>query len=148
MREIFDNIYLELEDRAKVRNVEVDLDMHPIVVTGNQRLISMLFANLLANAIAYSREDGLVKVMARENNHKAIVTITDNGIGICEKDLPHIFDEYYRSRRAAEYNSESTGLGLSIVKEVAQKEDIQIQVTSIEEKGTAFTVELKKSLSA
>lgn len=144
LRELFDNILLEIEDRAKTRRIGISMEIPKMEIHGEQRLYFILFSNLLTNAVLYSRENGTVRVKAEENDKAVVVTVQDTGIGITENDLPHIFDEYYRSRRAAQYNSRSTGLGLAIVKEIAQREKLDIEVSSEEEKGTTFSVTIRK----
>jgi signal transduction histidine kinase len=68
--------------------------------------------------------------------------VQDRGIGIKEEALPHIFEEYYRTKEAARFNRHSTGLGLSIVKEIAQNLDLRIRVESEAGEGTIFRVYL------
>lgn len=105
----------------------------------------MVFANLVSNAVSYSREGGQVDLVADKTGEYVTVSVIDQGIGIREDALPHIFDEYFRTREGAEFNEQSTGLGLSIVKEVATKLGLRIQVSSGINEGSRFDVRLRVS---
>ena len=76
----------------------------------------------------------------RDENNAVVVTIADEGIGIEPEKLPRIFDEYYRTQEAVRHNGESTGLGLSIVKQVAQTNEIGVRAESRPGAGTCFTI--------
>ena len=105
----------------------------------------VLFSNLLANAVAYSAQQGLISVTADdEDDDEVTVIVRDSGIGIEEHDLPHIFDEYYRGRHAREVNEFSTGLGLSIVSAIARNLKLRLRVESLPGQGTTFAVTLRK----
>jgi signal transduction histidine kinase len=69
-----------------------------------------------------------------------VVSIADHGIGISDKDLPHIFDEYFYAPRAALHNRKSSGIGLSIVKTVAENNKLHIKVDSEPNRGTTFHI--------
>ena len=76
----------------------------------------------------------------------AVVVIEDEGIGIEEDKLPKIFDAYYRTDEAVQHNQASTGLGLTIVRHVAQANSINISVESAVNRGTRFTVRVPQAL--
>jgi len=83
-----------------------------MVAAGNLaavKQLGILFSNLVANAIFYSKEGGSVEVSARRNTGGIRVSISDHGIGIKAEALPHIFDEYYRAKEAARFDKLSTG---------------------------------------
>jgi two-component system sensor histidine kinase VicK len=101
----------------------------------------MLFDNLLTNAVHYSHDGGAVEVTCRRQAEGvAQVVIRDHGIGIPAEKLPHIFEEFYRTREAARHNKASTGLGLAIVRDVARMGGIQVQVESGLSRGTRVTL--------
>ena len=74
------------------------------------------------------------------HSSSATVLVVDHGIGIGDKDLPHIFDEYFYTPRAALHNRTSSGIGLSIVKTVAENNKLNIKVSSEQNVGTTFSV--------
>ena len=107
----------------------------------------MLLDNLLSNAVSYSHEGGSIYVECdRPAGAGPTVTIEDHGIGIPEHKLPLIFNEYYRTDEAARFNKESTGLGLTIVKHIAQQYGIDLCVESRVDEGTKFVLQIPRSL--
>ncbi|WP_419866153.1 sensor histidine kinase [Nitrosomonas ureae] len=104
--------------------------------------LEILIENIITNAITYSHENTSVEISSRvdRNNLHACITITDHGIGIEDKDLPNIFNEYFYSPRAALHNKATSGIGLSIVKIAAENNQLRIKVVSEPSAGTTFTV--------
>jgi two-component system phosphate regulon sensor histidine kinase PhoR len=141
---IMDAALLEVSDRAAERHVTILSSIPKISVNGNEHQLVVLFANLIANAVAYSLTGQSVTVAVSFDGSEAQVSVQDNGIGIRENALPFIFDEYYRTKEAASLNHSSTGLGLAIVKEIAEHLALTIRVESEEGTGTTFTVRLKQ----
>jgi signal transduction histidine kinase len=130
----------EIQDRAEALHVVISLDVKPFKVKGAPGQLRAMFANLCSNAVVYSLPGGAVEIAARQSGADIVVSIRDHGIGISEEALPRIFDEYYRSSEAAEHNPNSTGLGMTIVKEVARQLHFRVSVSS--EKGMGTTVEV------
>lgn len=110
-----------------------------LTINADPNKLVRIFENLISNAIHYTNEDGIINVKAyRETDtNKIIVEISDNGIGIPEDDVSHIFDRFYRAKNSGK-NIKGTGLGLAIVKLIADKHNIQIIVNSILNEGTTF----------
>ena len=102
----------------------------------------MMFENIISNAIAYSHQGGTVRVACAPNGPDgAEVSIADEGIGIPEEKVPKIFQDYYRSQEAVKHNKSSTGLGLAVVRKIAQKHHLRIQVETELGHGTLFRIE-------
>jgi heavy metal sensor kinase len=108
-------------------------------ISGDNRMIQRMIANLLDNAIKYTPGGGSVEVTVNTGNHDAvIIAVKDTGIGISEKDIPHIFERFYRcdpSRSEA-----GIGLGLSFARAIARAHGGDITVFSKPEQGSTFTV--------
>jgi heavy metal sensor kinase len=108
-------------------------------ISGDNRMIQRMIANLLDNAIKYTPGGGSVEVTVNTGNHDAvIIAVKDTGIGISEKDIPHIFERFYRcdpSRSEA-----GIGLGLSFARAIARAHGGDISVFSKPEQGSTFTV--------
>jgi signal transduction histidine kinase len=98
-------------------------------------------ANLLENAIKYTPSAGHIRIALESDGDFLVLRVTDTGIGIEQKDLPFIFDKFYRSDEAID-NYSGTGLGLSIVKGIVERHSGRIWVESQPGKGSTFTVML------
>jgi len=128
---------------AEGRRVAFQADIRLARTVGVEDHLKMLFNNILGNAVAYSYEGGRVRVRcAPGGGGGAEVVIEDEGIGIPAEKLPHIFEEYYRTDEAVRHNKQSSGLGLAIVRHVAQTHGIRIRVESRQGAGTTFKVSL------
>lgn len=129
----------QVEPLARKRGVEFKVNVRPVILVGAEDHFKMLFGNLLSNAVTYSHEGGCVHVscLPGPDSH-AVVTIADNGIGIPEGKLPRIFEEHYRTKEAVRHNKESSGLGLAIVRHIAEMYRIRIRVQSRPDAGTEF----------
>jgi heavy metal sensor kinase len=109
-------------------------------ISGDNRLIQRMIANLLDNAIKYTPAGGSIEMTVNTVNDAATITVKDTGIGISEKDIPRIFERFYRcdpSRSEA-----GIGLGLSFARAIARAHGGDITVTSIPDQGSTFTVTL------
>jgi len=137
-----------LLDTATARRITVRVDVPPMHVSGEHKPLVILFANLISNAIFYSHEGGEIDVRAVATPREVCVGIQDHGIGIKDEALPRIFEEFFRTREAASFNSRSTGLGLPIVGTIARKLGLRIRVNSEEDKGTLFEVFLRPATKA
>lgn len=98
--------------------------------------------NLLSNALKYSKKNGEVLVTLSSLKDTIIIEIKDNGIGISEKDLPFIFERFYRSDESRNKNTGGTGIGLTIVKNIVEAHKGTIKVTSSLGIGTTFVITL------
>lgn len=111
-------------------------------VFGSEEQIKQAIAILLDNAIKYTRDRGHVGMKAHKDNKSVILTVSDTGVGISEKDLPHIFERFYRGTNYNIEPQKGTGLGLPIAQTIIKNHKGKISVKSIPEKGTVFTIEL------
>ncbi|MBI2440490.1 MAG: HAMP domain-containing histidine kinase [Lentisphaerae bacterium] len=145
LQAVIKTVIEDLADKAQSRTIELRVAVPAIAVKVSPKPLTMLFANVIANAIIYSHPGGEVEVSAQDDAAAVTVQVRDHGIGIRDEELPHIFEEYYRTREAAEFNSLSTGLGLAIVKEIAQKWDLTLRVESSLGQGTIFAVVLPRA---
>ena len=98
--------------------------------------------NLLDNAIKYSRDGGEIRVSMTTEDSSARIRFRDDGIGISQRDLPHIFDRLYRADPARTRNSGGSGLGLALVKWVVESHRGSIRASSEPDRGTEFLMEL------
>jgi signal transduction histidine kinase len=114
-------------------------------VRGSSRDLALLVRNLVDNAIRYTRPGGHVDVDLTGDDGEVVLAIVDTGLGIPSRDLPRIFERFYRVDRARSRETGGTGLGLSIVKHVAENHGGRVVVTSELGQGTRFEVRLPAS---
>ncbi|GAC1609758.1 MAG: ATP-binding protein [Mycobacteriales bacterium] len=113
-----------------------------IGLTGNERQLVTALVNLLDNAVSYSGERTTVTVRATRRAGSVQVSVSDEGIGIAEKDLERVFERFYRADPARSRATGGTGLGLAIVKHIATNHGGAVTVSSVEGLGATFTLRL------
>jgi two-component system sensor histidine kinase SenX3 len=128
---------------AEARNISVQFAtaIHAQVL-GDRTQLEMATSNLIENAINYSPEGTQVIITEKCENDLIEITVTDQGIGIPEKDLERIFERFYRVDPARSRQTGGTGLGLSIVKHVITNHGGDVSVWSAEGAGSTFTIRL------
>jgi len=111
---------------------------------GDTQMIQRMLSNLLDNAIKYTPPGGSVSVSVSENDGQVVVSVKDTGIGISPRDLPHVFERFYRGDESR--SQTGIGLGLSLARAIARGHGGDITTTSNPNQGSTFTVTLPKSL--
>jgi two-component system sensor histidine kinase SenX3 len=119
-----------------------------VKVTGNEGQLVTALVNLLDNAVSYSAEGTTVTVEVKREADSVEVAVTDEGIGIAEKDLERVFERFYRADPARSRATGGTGLGLAIVKHVATNHGGAVTVSSVEGLGATFTLRLPVGVPA
>jgi heavy metal sensor kinase len=114
----------------------------PAPVKGNRVRLKQVVVNLLDNAIKYTPANGAIHLRVFANNGHAVLEVEDNGIGIPPDALPHIFERFYRVDEARSAESESAGLGLSIVKSICTAHGAEVEAHSTAGSGSCFRVRL------
>lgn len=137
-----------LAPKAEEKHIQLinQLNEADAVMADRRRVEQVLF-NLLDNAIKYTPEGGSVKVSAETIQDMVEVSVHDSGTGIREKDIPRLFERFYRADESRSRDQGGTGLGLSIVKHIIQLHDGKVMVKSTPGKGSTFTFSLKKAHS-
>jgi len=145
LRKLFRDIFEELELVASKKNIRINLyvaSKKSMIVFADKKKIYQVCMNLVSNAIYYGREGGYVNVSLSHESDEIHVRVEDNGIGIPEKHLVHLFDRFYRVDSSRSRNKGGSGLGLSIVKHILAGMGKQIDVTSEQGKGSVFSFTL------
>jgi signal transduction histidine kinase len=128
---------------AEEKNISLRFQPGPATyVTGDSMRLKQIVVNLVDNAIKYTPDGGEVSVFVTTEEKKAVLKVTDTGIGIPAPCLPLVFDRFYRADQARSRESGGTGLGLSIVKAICSVHEGATFVESIEGKGATFRIEL------
>lgn len=133
-----------MADKKKIgliMEVEEELD----IMLTSEDLFKQMVLNLVDNAVKYTSECGIVKVKAYVGIDTIQVTVTDNGIGIPQQEIPRLFERFYRIDKARSRKAGGTGLGLAIVKHIVLKLKGSIKVTSEVGRGSEFIVEIPLS---
>jgi two-component system, OmpR family, phosphate regulon sensor histidine kinase PhoR len=117
----------------------------PIFVIGDKKRIIEVINNLIVNSIKYGKKGGKTTVDFMDMGDQIMVEIADDGIGISEKDLPRIFERFFRTDKSRSRDMGGTGLGLSIVKHIIEAHNQTINVRSKLNVGTSFNFTLEKS---
>jgi two-component system, OmpR family, sensor histidine kinase ArlS len=145
-KELFYSVMEEISHRMEERQITMTIALDPATEWHhvNRDLIFQLMYNLVNNSIKYNKEKGSIKVFEVRRSAKPYeLIIEDSGIGIPEDDLPAIFNRF---RKANSGEAGGYGLGLSIVKSIADYHQIRISVTSKPDKGTRFTLVFPNSI--
>jgi two-component system, OmpR family, sensor histidine kinase CiaH len=142
--EIIKNAIKKIGPLAKQKKITIRLNSTPTQINGNNYSLTDLMVILLDNAVKYSSSNSVVTVHTEKTNNGVTISVKDQGIGIPKKDIPHIFDRFYRADSArSKSNTNGYGLGLSIAKKIATIHKGTITVQSEVGKGSTFSVYLQ-----
>lgn len=114
----------------------------PVVIVGDSVRLEQVLQNLLDNAVKYSPADGVITVCVEQQSAKAVLTVSDQGIGIPEAARAHLFERFFRASNLDRCRVQGTGIGLSIVSEIVALHGGMVEVDSTEGHGSTFTVRL------
>jgi signal transduction histidine kinase len=132
---------LREQAQQKGQRLELDIVDRP-VMTANRDHLKQIWTNLIGNAIKYTPQGGRVAVTLRREGENVVGEVEDTGIGIATEDLPHLFQEFFRTDEAKASGAIGTGLGLSIVKQIVDFYSGKIEVTSTPGQGSRFALTL------
>ena len=133
--------------KASEKNIglEVNFPSNDIFLTLDKDEITQALSAVLNNALRYSNENSTVNISVEETKNYVETTITDQGIGISDTDLPHIFEEFYVVNTYSDDKQKCIGLGMAIAKKIIEKHKGKITANSILEKGSSFKITLPNS---
>lgn len=141
LRNIVNTCYARAEEKELSLLLDCSKNLPPIFA--DEKLLTRAISNLVENAIRYSEIGGEVKINATQSSESTLrLAVSDNGIGIPETELPHIFERYYRGKQATEEAKIGTGLGLAITKRIAEIHEQDLSVESTYGEGSCFTMTL------
>lgn len=140
-----DDIFAGFNSQLKKKSViaKNDLPSH-LIIKADEGKIGQILTNLIDNAIKFNRENGMVKIYSQDLGNETKIFVEDSGIGIPPKDVPRIFERFYRVDKARSRKLGGTGLGLSIVKHIAELHGGSVGVESTEGLGSKFWFILPK----
>ena len=143
------DIINEIDEELKIMSEEERFSLHinfkeNVVINGNLSLIGSIFRNLTENAIAYSGGNNIYISLIENSENLCIIRFEDDGCGVEEKQLPRLFERFYRVDKGRSRRMGGTGLGLAIVKHAVQFHGGTINVTNRQQGGLCFEFSLKK----
>ena len=147
IRRLTEEVFDELEMKANRRNISLlfkDGAERNFLVQADEEKVRQVLTNLINNSIKYGIEGGRTKVGFYEMGPNILIEVADNGIGIPEKHLKHVFDRFYRVDKHRSRTAGGSGLGLSIVKHILEGHQQTINVRSTEGMGSTFGFTLEK----
>lgn len=144
LRDLIDRAVRAMESRMRSRGVEISINVPEVQLYGDPERLLQAFLNVLDNAIKHSAPDSQVFISGKKEGVQIAVQIQDQGLGISESDLPHIFEQFYTADRSRQ--GSGTGLGLAIARRIVEAHDGSITASSRVGKGATFHICLPLNL--
>jgi two-component system, OmpR family, phosphate regulon sensor histidine kinase PhoR len=148
LKKLCEEVFEELEIKAAQRNITLEFKegaSQSFKVLADREAIRQVLTNLLNNSIKYGMENGRTKVGFYDMDRNVLIEVADNGIGIPQKHLDHVFDRFYRVDKSRSREAGGSGLGLSIVKHIIEAHKQTINVRSTPNLGSTFGFTLQKA---
>jgi len=143
LKESLEEIISLIDYRLKSLNINLSLDLKPVLIYAQRERLQQVFINIILNALDAMPGGGQLTIQTRQQEARAIIKITDTGLGIKPEHLPRIFDPFFTTKGIGK----GTGLGLSISFAIVKEHEGQILVDSQVGQGTTFTIILPANLS-
>jgi two-component system phosphate regulon sensor histidine kinase PhoR len=148
INDLIKEVFESMELKAKQHHIKLIFKQkydEPIMVNADREKIVQVLVNLIDNSFKYGKEGGSTSVSLFELHNQVLVEVTDDGIGIEEKNLPRLFERFYRTDTSRSRQIGGSGLGLAIVKHIIEAHEQTINVRSTEGLGSTFGFTLEKS---
>ena len=135
---------LQFEDAWEQKNLNIETDIEDDVrIRSDRELLSLVWNNLISNAIKFTPENGTIGVRLKTEAHHVLVTVSDTGCGMKPETGMHIFEKFYQGDTS--HSTQGNGLGLALVKRVVDILNGQISVQSVYGQGSTFTVKIRRN---
>jgi Osmosensitive K+ channel histidine kinase len=142
--DLFAGVLFKFKPRFEEKQLRVEQEIAPDVpvVPGNAERIEQVLSNLLENAVRFSPPGGVIKLQASCCGNEVKISVSDQGPGIPEEELPFIWERFYRVEKSRSRALGGTGLGLAIVKQIVENHGGKVAVSSREGAGATFSFTL------
>lgn len=128
---------------AELKNIAIQNNANDFVFNGDESWTVEAVSNIVKNCLEHTNDGGKIIIASDSTNLYNKLTISDNGCGIAEEDLPHIFERFYHGKNSSK---ESVGIGLALAKTVFEKENASVSVESEQGRGSVFEIRFYKSV--
>lgn len=128
---------------AELKNVAIQNGANDFVFNGDESWTVEAVSNIVKNCLEHTNDGGKIIITSDSTNLYNKLTISDNGCGIAEEDLPHIFERFYHGKNSSK---DSVGIGLALAKTVFEKENASVSVESEQDRGSVFEIRFYKSI--
>ncbi len=143
VNQLIDNTCRLLQPQAGKKNITIDHQTHAdLTIHADRNMMQSVFHNLIGNAIKFSHEGGKITIRTREENNQAMIEVEDTGVGIPQENLEKLFKDRGQLTTRGTADEKGSGLGLLLVKDFVQKNNGRIDVESVVDQGTTFTLTL------
>jgi signal transduction histidine kinase len=136
----------QVADDKRIR-LEIDVDPELGVILGDRDKLEKILLNLTFNALKFTPAGGKIQLRAQHLDEHLLLSVSDTGVGISEKNLAYVFDRFWQADGSSKRKYQGVGIGLSLVKELVEIQSGTVEVQSQEGKGTTFTVRLPFQLA-
>ena len=137
------SVVATLEPQWSAKAIHLEILAEPTQVDADEEMMSLVWTNLVTNAIKYTPDGGRITVTITKALDHVLCTVSDTGIGIAESDLPHIFERFFRVDKSR--SGEGNGLGLALAKRIVEVHSGKIDVSSHLDSGTTMSVRIPAS---
>ncbi|MBF8983681.1 HAMP domain-containing histidine kinase [Lutibacter sp. B2] len=140
VKEVLEEICSRMKGKAQKFNISIKTNLQSAFIIGDKENLMHIFINLIDNAIKYNRDQGKIFINSYAKDKKVFIEVSDTGIGIPKEARYKIFEPFYTVQKDRSIDHGGTGLGLSLVKELIEKQKGTILLLDTEEKGTTFLI--------
>lgn len=144
LMEVVHTVSGNFEKEAHKKNIILSVLGASAFIYADKDRVSQVITNILSNAVKYTPDGGHIRIEVKGSEFDGIVSIQDDGIGISQKDIPFVFERFYRTDQSRSRKTGGAGIGLTIAKSIVEAHRGNISIESQENKGSRFTVTLPK----
>lgn len=144
LQPLVDEVTEQLRGRMQARRIALRVDLPPELprIPMQAEDLKTVLVNLVGNAVKYNRDDGEIRIRARQKEARIVIEVQDTGLGMKPDSVGHVFDEFFREKRKETRDIEGNGLGLAIVKRLVERANGKVEVASTLGEGSTFAITL------
>jgi len=143
LNSVIKKVVKQQKNFINAKNINLNLELaEDLYIKGDRDSLFQIFNNLIENAVKYNIEKGTIEIKSQKHKNDLIISIKDSGLGISDKDLPYIFERFYRADKSRNSKNQGSGIGLAVVKELMEAHQGEIEVES-DDDGTLFKLIFK-----